>query len=366
MSSERDLKVKVESTLLTPRDIKEWQASENSHKSVRRLSLVRGVDSYEWHADQVLAITRHLSADRGGILESLEIAEFIPDTGSTGEDPPPIGEVLRPVAHSLTSIWLDVPNEIGSGILLGVLYTLPRLREFTIYAPAIRKSQYQGEITKGCPSMTGKLGLFHLDMGGDHFVRQLLRHQPLEYHTMGLSHNKLIDSYNSLISTCGKTLRSLAIRDVGKYIQIATKGGTLNREPCIEERHFKQVHDHISVADCPELSELVFDAGRISESKTTRMIAAVLSTVSSVSFGRLRISYQIVLDSDTVTAEVDSPEWDAVDEELVRIAGESDCQIEVIFNSLSPGGGAPVQAPRFLSRFQEEGTVKFTSELGLP
>lgn len=92
------------------------------------------------------------------------------------------------------------------------------------------------------------------------------------------------------------------------------------------------------------------------------MIAAVLSTVSSTHFEILRISYQLVLDSDVVTAEADSPEWDAVDEELVRIAGESDFQIEVTFNSRSAGGGVPIHAARFLSRFQEKGTVKFTFE----
>lgn len=96
------------------------------------------------------------------------------------------------------------------------------------------------------------------------------------------------------------------------------------------------------------------------------MIAAVLSTVSSTRFGKLRISYQFILDSDTVTAEADSPEWDAVDEELVRIAGESDCQIEATFNSVSTGGDAPIQATRFLSRFQEKGTVKFTFEPDYP
>ena len=92
------------------------------------------------------------------------------------------------------------------------------------------------------------------------------------------------------------------------------------------------------------------------------MIAAVLSTVSSTRFEKLRISYRSVLDSDTVTAEADSPEWDAVDEELVRIASESDYQIEVTFNSPSPGGGIPIQATRFLSRFQEKGTVRFSFE----
>jgi len=63
-----------------------------------------------------------------------------------------------------------------------------------------------------------------------------------------------------------------------------------------------------------------------------------------------------------VTAEVDSPEWDAVDEELVRIASESDSQIEVTFNSLSASENAPIQTARFLSRFQEKGTVKFAFE----
>lgn len=92
------------------------------------------------------------------------------------------------------------------------------------------------------------------------------------------------------------------------------------------------------------------------------MITAVLSTVSSTKFERLRISYQSVLDSDTVTAEADSPEWDAVDEELVRIASESGRQIEVTFNSTPTGGSAPIQAARFLSRFQEKGTVRFISE----
>ena len=96
------------------------------------------------------------------------------------------------------------------------------------------------------------------------------------------------------------------------------------------------------------------------------MITAVLSTVSSTRFEKLRISYQFVLDSDTVTAEADSPEWDAVDEELVRIASESDRQIQVTFNSLSTGGDAPIQAARFLSRFQEKGTVKFTFEPEYP
>jgi len=96
------------------------------------------------------------------------------------------------------------------------------------------------------------------------------------------------------------------------------------------------------------------------------MIAAVLSTVSSTRFEKLRISYQLVLDSDTVTGEADSPEWDAVDEELVRIAGESDYQIEVTFNSLRVDGGAPIHATRFLSRFQEKGTVKFTFDPDLP
>lgn len=118
----------------------------------------------------------------------------------------------------------------------------------------------------------------------------------------------------------------------------------------------------MSVVNCSELSELNFRAGEISEAKTTRMITAVLSTVSSTHFEKLRISYQSTLDSDTVTAEADSPEWDAVDEELVRIASESDYQIEATFNSPPVGGGAPIQATRFLSRFQEKGTVKFTFE----
>lgn len=90
------------------------------------------------------------------------------------------------------------------------------------------------------------------------------------------------------------------------------------------------------------------------------MITAVLSTVSSTCFDKLRISYQLTLDSEAVTAEADSPEWDAVDEELVRIAGESDCQIEVTFNSLRSSGGPPIHASRFLSRFREKGSVKFT------
>jgi len=91
------------------------------------------------------------------------------------------------------------------------------------------------------------------------------------------------------------------------------------------------------------------------------MITAVLSTVSSPRFEKLRISYQSVLDSDAVSAEADSPEWDAVDEELVRIAGESGRQIEVTFNSPPAGGSASIQAARFLSRFQEKGTVRFAS-----
>lgn len=304
---------------------------------------MRGEDSYEWYADQVFAITSYLSADRGGILESLEITQFIPDAGSTGEDPPYIGEVLSPVAHSLTSIWLDIPDEVGSGTLLGILYNLPKLRAFTIYTPTIQRSLYEGGITDGCPSVTGKLGLFHLDVGGDSFINQLLQHGPLEYHTIGISHGKLIDSYNSLINASGNTLRNLAIHD-------------------IEESHFKRVHDHISVTNCSELSGLTFGAGQISEAKTIRMITAVLSTVSSPQFEKLRISYQSPLDSESVTAEADSPEWDAVDEELVRIAGESDCEIEVTFNSLSTGGDPPIQTPRFLSRFREKGTVKFTFE----
>ena len=96
------------------------------------------------------------------------------------------------------------------------------------------------------------------------------------------------------------------------------------------------------------------------------MITAVLSTVSSTRFEKLRISYQFILDSDAVTAEADSPEWDAVDEELVRIASESDRQIEVTFNSIPAGGDAPIQATRFLSRFQEKGTIKFTFEPEYP
>ena len=152
------------------------------------------------------------------MLESLEITQFIPDAGSRGEDPPPIGEILRPLAHSLTRIWLDVPNEVGSGTLLSILYSLPKLQEFTICAPIIRKSPYEGETNQGGPSLTGRLGLFRLDVGGDNFINQLLRLQtePLEYHTIGLSHNKLIDSYNSLINASGNALRSLAIRHIGK------------------------------------------------------------------------------------------------------------------------------------------------------
>jgi len=195
--------------------------------------------------------------------------------------------------------------------------------------------------------MTGKLGLFRLDVGGDNFINQLLRHDPLEYHTIGLSHNKLIDSYNLLINASGDTLRSLTICH-------------------IEEVHFKRVHDNISVANCSQLSELIFGAGKISEAKTTRMIAAVLSTVSSIHFEKLRISYQLPLDSEAVTTEADSPEWDAVDEELVRIAGESEYQIEVTFNSLCPGGGAPIHASRFLSLFQREGFLHFSFDPDLP
>ena len=218
MSSESDLKAAT--IQLAPHDIGGWQQQtpeENAHRaaSVRRLSLVRGQDSYDWHADQVLAITKHLSADRGGLLESLEIAQFIPDVGSTEEDPPPIVEVFRPVAHSLTSLWLEVPD-VGSGTLLGILYSLPKLQGFTIYAPNIRKSRYEGDITQGRPSTTGKLGLFHLDVGGENFIKQLLQY-PLEYHKIGLSHNKLIDSYNALINACGTTLRSLAIYDIGEH-----------------------------------------------------------------------------------------------------------------------------------------------------
>lgn len=218
MSNESDLKAAT--TVLAPHGIEEWETSEVSHTTVRRLTLMRGEDSYEWYADQVLAVTRHLSADRGGILESLELTQFIPDAGSTGEDPPPIGQVLRPVAHSLTSIWLDVPNEVGSGTLLQVLYCLPKLQECTIYAPAIRKSLYEGDINQGTPSTSGKLGLFHLEVGGDTFINELLQHEPLGYHSIGLSHNKLIDPYNSLINASGDTLRSLAIHDIGKRTPI--------------------------------------------------------------------------------------------------------------------------------------------------
>jgi len=381
MSNESDPKAAATTTTTTttttiltlaPHEIEGWQSSSgNAHKSVRRLSLVRGEDSYEWRADQVLAITKHLSADRGGVLESLEIARFVPDAGSTEEDPPPIGEVFGPVAHSLTSIWLEVPD-VESGTLLGILCTLPKLKEFTIYAPNIRKSRYEGDTTQAGPSTTGKLGLFHLDVGGENFIKQLLQH-PLEYRSIGLGHNKLIDSYNALINASADTLQSLAIHDIGKHtpkiiiqLPFRSQRPTLNSEPCIEERHFKRVHDHISVVNCSELSELVFGAGEISEAKTTRMITAVLSTVSSARFEKLRISYQFTLDSDTVTAETDSPEWDAVDEELVRIAGESDCQIEVTFNSISAGGDTLIEAARFLSRFQEKGTVKFTFEPEYP
>jgi len=219
MSSESDLKAATSATTtiltLAPHEIEGWKSSSgDAHTSVRRLSLMRGEDSYEWRADQVLEITKRLSGDRGGLLESLEIAQFIPEAGSTEQDPPPIGEVFRPVAHSLTSISLDVPD-VGSGTLLGILYSLPKLKEFTIYAPNIRRYRYEGNLAQAGPSMTGKLGLFHLDAGGDHFIKQLLQH-PLEYHTIGLSHNKLIDSYNALINASADTLRTLAIHDIGK------------------------------------------------------------------------------------------------------------------------------------------------------
>ena len=217
MSSESDLKAAT--TSLAPHEIEKWEASGDAHTSVRRLLLMRGQDSYSWHADQVLTITKYLSADRGGVLEALEITRFVPGARSTGEDPPPIGEVLRPVAHSLTSIWLDIPD-VGSGTLLGILYNLPKLREFTVYAPAIQKSHYEGENTQGGLFTTGKLGLFHLNVGGDNFIKQLLQHEPLGYHTIGLSHNKLIDSYNALINASGNTLRTLGIHDIGKYTQI--------------------------------------------------------------------------------------------------------------------------------------------------
>lgn len=208
--------------------------------------------------------------------------------------------------------------------------------------------------------MTGKLGLFRLDVGGEIFINQLLQYVPLACHTIGLSHNKLIDSYNSLINASANTLRSLAIHHIGERASIpATNTQVLSPAPCIEEPHFKRVHDHISVVNCSDLSELVFSAVEISEAKTTRMITAVLSTVSSARFEKLRISYQCALDSEAVTAEADSPEWDAVDEELVRIASKSDCEIEVTFNSPCVGGGDPVHASRFLSRFQEKGPVKF-------
>ena len=216
MSSESDLKAAASgTTLLAPHEIEGWQASESAHTTVRRLSLVRGEDSYDWHADQVLAITKHLSADREGRLESIEIAQFIPEAGSTGENPPPIGEVFRPVAHSLTSIWLEIPD-VGSGTLLEIMHSLPKLKEFTIYAPNIRKTHYEGDGVQGGPSTAGKLGLFHLDAGGDNFIKQLLQH-PLGYHTIGLSHSKLIDSYNTLINASGDTLRRLAIHDIGKH-----------------------------------------------------------------------------------------------------------------------------------------------------
>lgn len=228
MPSESDLKTAA--PLVAPHEIEEWQTSETSHKSVRRLSLVRGEngeDSHGWHADQVLAITKHLTADRGGMLESLEITQFIPDAGSTGQDPPPIGGVFRPVAHSLTSIRLDVPNEVGSGTLLGILYSLPKLKEFTIYAPIIRKSIYQGEITQEGSSVTRRLGLFRLDVGGDYFINQLLQTDPLECHTIGLSHNKLIDSYNSLVNASVNTLRSLAIHHIGNCAPIPPNNAQL-------------------------------------------------------------------------------------------------------------------------------------------
>ena len=224
MSSESDLK--AARTLLVPHGIEEWQTSKDAHTSVRRLSLMKGQDSYDWYADQVLAITKHLSADRGGILESLEIAQFVPDAHSTGEDPPPIREVFKPVSHSLTSIWLDVPD-VESRTLLGILCSLPKLQEFTIYAPTIQRSRYEGDIAQGGPSTTGKLRLFHLNAGGDNFIKQLLQHEPLEYHTMGLSHNKLIDSYNELINASGNTLRSLAIHDIGKCIPIPATNAQL-------------------------------------------------------------------------------------------------------------------------------------------
>jgi hypothetical protein len=227
MPGEPDPKTAPATLLVAPHGIEAWQTSEATHKSVRRLSLIMGEDLYKWYADQVLAITNHLSADRGGTLESLEITQFIPDAGSTGEDPPPIGWVFRPVAHSLTSIWLDVPNEVGSGTLLDIFYSLPRLQESTIYAPIIRRSLYQGEINQGGPSMTGKLGLFHLDAGGDNFINQLLQNQPLGYHTIGLSHNKLIDSYNLLINACGDTLRRLAVHHIGKRASIPAKNTQL-------------------------------------------------------------------------------------------------------------------------------------------
>jgi len=224
MSSESDLKVAT--ILLTPHEIEEWQTSGGTHTSVRRLSLMRGEDSYDWYADQVLAVTKHLSADRRGLLESLEIAQFVPDIHSTGGDPPPIGEVLMPVAHSLTSIWLDLPD-VGSGTLFGILHNLPKLREFTIYAPIIRKSLYEGDTAEGGPFVTGKLGLFHLDVGGDIFIKQLLQLDPLEYHTIALGHNKLIDPYNALINASGNALRSLAIYDIGKYAPIPAANAQL-------------------------------------------------------------------------------------------------------------------------------------------
>lgn len=220
MPSKSHLNKAASTLLVAPHEIEEWQTSETSHKSVRRLSLTKGEDPCEWHADRVIAITKHLSADRGGMLESLKIDQFIPDADSMGGDPPLIEEVLRPIAHSLTSISLDLPAEVESGTLLGILCSLPRLQEFTIYAPIIRNSLYEGEINRGSPSMTGKLGLFRLDVGGDGFINQLLQNDPIEYHTIGLSHNKLIDSYNLLINASRNTLRCLAIHHIGKRARI--------------------------------------------------------------------------------------------------------------------------------------------------
>jgi hypothetical protein len=190
-----------------------WEGIRTIHPYIRRLALRRKRDTPGDLTTKVMfKVTQGFTPECD--LRSLEVTRLFHD----GPDPS-LSIAFLPVSQTLRRLRLDFAT-MDTDSMLSLFFSLPLLEWFRIHAPLLPSNSGDDNPPRPLaqtPNATGTLELSLVNSTALPFLQRLAK-LPLGYHTLVIPTNYCYFPYDRLIGACSSTLRTLAIKRLGKFI----------------------------------------------------------------------------------------------------------------------------------------------------